>query len=119
MRKDTNQNINSGRLKGKVALIFGGTGDIGGAIALGMAKESATVIPAGRDKERLLKINRKLFNLGNSWNFPVTTDITKVKDIQRICPCILPCRCWPVMLPVQQAMFLFKTEIVYELWRKK
>ncbi|KWV92144.1 SDR family NAD(P)-dependent oxidoreductase [Erythrobacter sp. YT30] len=42
-----------GRLKGKVAIITGATGGIGGAIARKMLDEGATLMLAGRDEGRL------------------------------------------------------------------
>ena len=39
-------------LRGQVAVVIGGTGVLGGALAKGLAKAGATVIVAGRDAGR-------------------------------------------------------------------
>jgi 3-oxoacyl-[acyl-carrier protein] reductase len=40
-------------LDGKVAVVLGGTGGLGGAIAGGLAEAGAAVVPTGRDPERV------------------------------------------------------------------
>src|SRR4051812_50197022 len=39
-------------LEGQVAVVIGGTGVLGGALAQGLAQAGATVVVAGRDAER-------------------------------------------------------------------
>jgi NAD(P)-dependent dehydrogenase (short-subunit alcohol dehydrogenase family) len=41
------------RVDGKVAVVVGGTGGLGGAIAGGLAAAGATVVPTGRDPARV------------------------------------------------------------------
>jgi len=82
-------NKKSYRLQGKVILIFGGTGDIGGAIAQGFCKEGATVIPTGRNKKRLKQILYKLSALGNVWEEPICVDITQHEQVKNICNKVL------------------------------
>ncbi len=77
------------RLKGKVAIIFGGNGDIGGAIAQGFCRQGATVIPTGRNKKRLSAILKKLKEMGNGWNESVPVDIRKSAQIKNICRKVL------------------------------
>jgi len=73
------------KLKGSVALVFGATGDIGGAIARGLCRAGATVIPTGRNKQRLNRVVRELNGQGNTWFRSVTADITKKKQIKVLC----------------------------------
>lgn len=47
-------------LNGKVALVFGATGGLGGAIALALAREGARVAVAGRNREALDRITAEL-----------------------------------------------------------
>ncbi|MBU1864206.1 MAG: SDR family oxidoreductase [Candidatus Omnitrophica bacterium] len=77
------------RLAGKVALVLGGTGDIGGSIATAFCREGATVIPTGRNKKRLTTILRSLQKEGNTWNLPIAVDITQPRQITTLCRAIL------------------------------
>jgi NAD(P)-dependent dehydrogenase (short-subunit alcohol dehydrogenase family) len=51
-------------LKDKVAVIFGGGGAIGGAVAVAFAREGARVFLAGRNKEPLEKVAAKIKDAG-------------------------------------------------------
>ncbi len=54
-----------GTLSGKIAVVFGASGDIGGEISLGLRGEGAFVIPCGRNLKRLRAISSELAKNGN------------------------------------------------------
>ena len=67
------------RLKGKVALITGGTSGIGAETARLFIKEGARVVISGRSEEK----GRKLANeLGENASYCLS-DITKEEDIEK------------------------------------
>ena len=73
----------------KVVLIFGGNGDIGGAIAQGFCREGAVVIPTGRDKKRITATLTKLSRFGNTWKEPHAVDITHPQQVKSLCAKVL------------------------------
>lgn len=70
------------RLKGKVALITGGTSGIGEATALLFTREGAKVAVTGRSEERGDKVVEKIQESGGSAIF-VRTDVRLAADCQR------------------------------------
>jgi NAD(P)-dependent dehydrogenase (short-subunit alcohol dehydrogenase family) len=72
------------RLGGKIALVLGGNGDIGGAIAKGLCEAGARVVATGRNKARIKKINTELKKLGNDWDSVIPVDITSRIQIKKI-----------------------------------
>jgi len=80
---------NSKRLDEKIAIVLGGNGDIGGAIARGLCEAGATVIPAGRNKIRLQAIVKDLAAMGNAWRSVDCTDITKENQLNALCKKVL------------------------------
>lgn len=71
------------RLKGKIAVIPGGTAGIGEAIALSYVKEGATVIVAGRNEARVKEAEAKLKALGNA-GYGAICDITDEAQVQEL-----------------------------------
>lgn len=69
-------------LENKVIIVFGGNGDIGGAIAHGALSQGAIVIPTGRGKARTKKIVSELHKKGNPYNSSWTCDIRKRSEIK-------------------------------------
>lgn len=72
------------RLTKKVALVLGGNGDIGGAIAKGLCAAGARVIATGRNQSRIKKINAELQRIGNDWDSVIPVDITSRVQIKKI-----------------------------------
>ena len=72
-------------LKEKVAVIIGGTSGIGRAIALGMAKEGAYVVPTSRDPKKVEKAVQEVKKSGSkSLLYPVdVTDEGQVEELAR------------------------------------
>jgi 3-oxoacyl-[acyl-carrier protein] reductase len=71
------------RLKGKVAVVPGGTSGIGKAIALGFAKEGATVVVAGRNEGRVKETETELKALGSE-GFGAICDIIDESQVQAL-----------------------------------
>jgi NAD(P)-dependent dehydrogenase (short-subunit alcohol dehydrogenase family) len=55
----------TGRMRGRNALVTGATGGIGRAVAVALAREGATVVVSGRDKERGEEVVRRIVEEGN------------------------------------------------------
>lgn len=71
------------KLKGKIAIIPGGTSGIGKEIALGFIKEGATVIVASRNEKRVAEM-QKLFNdIGHSGR-SLQVDISNIDDVKNL-----------------------------------
>lgn len=71
------------RLKGKIAVIPGGTSGIGKAIALGFINEGATVIVASRNEERVQEM-RNIFAKIHHNGLSVAVDITCKDDVEHL-----------------------------------
>lgn len=70
-------------LKGKVAVITGGSKGIGKAIALALAAEGADIVLAARGKETLAQARAEVERIG-SRVLPVTADLTKPRDVRKL-----------------------------------
>jgi NAD(P)-dependent dehydrogenase (short-subunit alcohol dehydrogenase family) len=70
-----------GLLKGKIALVTGGTSGIGRASALAFAKEGAKVVVSGRNLERLRMTVRLVEKIGGEAIF-VRCDVTERAEIE-------------------------------------
>lgn len=73
------------RLQDKVAVIFGGTGGIGGAIASGFVTEGAVVVPTSRTGEKVGQTVKNLSTQGNRYQEIITCDITHEDQIKSLC----------------------------------
>jgi NAD(P)-dependent dehydrogenase (short-subunit alcohol dehydrogenase family) len=71
------------RLKNRVAVVPGGTSGIGKAIALGFAREGATVVVASRSAEKVREAEAELNALG-SQGYGTTLDVTDEPSIQKL-----------------------------------
>ncbi|MDR1321207.1 MAG: SDR family NAD(P)-dependent oxidoreductase [Gracilibacteraceae bacterium] len=71
------------RLKNRVAVVPGGTSGIGKAIALGFAREGATVVVASRSAEKVREAEAELKALG-SQGYGTTLDVTDEPSIQKL-----------------------------------
>jgi 2-deoxy-D-gluconate 3-dehydrogenase len=72
------------RVDGKVAVVIGGTGGLGGAIADGLAAAGATVVPTGRDPARVEAATKALRDLGGpTLALPVDTTVEEqLRDLR-------------------------------------
>lgn len=71
---------NNQRFKGKVALVTGGSGEIGRAICLRLSVEGAAVYVGGRNRDSTERVATEIRALGGSAK-PVTIDVTNVESI--------------------------------------
>ena len=67
-------------LTGKVALVVGGAGGIGRALAVGLAESGADVIVADRQLDHLEEVADKIRTLGRQWQ-AVTVDVTQEQSV--------------------------------------
>src|SRR5438874_5341610 len=71
-------------LKGRVAVVLGGTSGIGQAIARGFAQAGATTIASSRDQARVDAMAAELEALGSS-TLRITSDVQNRPSLQRLC----------------------------------
>jgi NAD(P)-dependent dehydrogenase (short-subunit alcohol dehydrogenase family) len=73
-----------GQVAGKVAVVIGGTGGLGGAIAGGLAGAGATVVPTGRDPAKVAAATRALRDLGRpTLDHPADTTVeAELRDLR-------------------------------------
>ncbi|GAI32321.1 unnamed protein product, partial [marine sediment metagenome] len=70
-------------LQGKVAVITGSTSGIGRAGAIAFAREGASVVISGRNKERGQKVTSLIKEQGGQAHF-VPTDMLAMADIEQL-----------------------------------
>jgi len=68
-------------LSGRVAIVTGGAGGIGEAIALGLADAGADVVVASRGLEKLEKVANKIRAKGRK-SLAISTDVTNLKLVE-------------------------------------
>lgn len=71
-------------LDGQVAVVIGGTGVLGGALAEGLGQSGAHVVVAGRNEERGQERVEAIKNLGGSAEF-TAVDVSSRESIQSVC----------------------------------
>ncbi len=74
-----------GRLQDKTAVIFGGTGAIGSAIAHGFVKEGASVIVTSRNRNKIEATSQTLKEAGNRCGEIIPCDISDRNQVQSFC----------------------------------
>lgn len=73
-------------MKGKIALVTGGSSGIGLATVAAFAKQGATVILASRDEKRAKAALKSIKNPKNaSW---MACDVSKARDVEKVCAAI-------------------------------
>lgn len=70
-------------LEGQVAVVIGGTGVLGGALALGLAKAGAAVVVAGRDPEKGAARVTEIEAAGGQAKY-LTVDVTRRESIEEL-----------------------------------
>jgi NAD(P)-dependent dehydrogenase (short-subunit alcohol dehydrogenase family) len=70
-------------LSGQTAVVLGGTGVLGGALALGLAKAGATVVVAGRDPEKGAARVGEIEAAGGKGSF-LAVDVSRRESIQAL-----------------------------------
>lgn len=75
-------------LDGQTAVVIGGTGVLGGALALGLAQAGASVVVAGRDPEKGAARVGEIEAVGGKGSF-VAVDVSKRESIQALLDSVL------------------------------
>jgi 3-oxoacyl-[acyl-carrier protein] reductase len=71
-------------LAGKVAVVTGASGSIGGEVARALARHGVAVAVTGRNEEKLNQVARDIVDsCGKA--IAVTADVTKAHDVERLC----------------------------------
>jgi len=71
-------------LKGKIAIITGGSAGLGFASACELAKEGCNVIICARNLERLLEAKKKIEKISNVEVLAIQSDVSSCSDIEKI-----------------------------------
>lgn len=75
-------------LRGQVAVVIGGTGVLGGALALGLARAGATTVVAGRDPEKGAARIGEIEEAGGHGVF-TPVDVTRKESIEELLKTVL------------------------------
>jgi NAD(P)-dependent dehydrogenase (short-subunit alcohol dehydrogenase family) len=75
-------------LSGQVAVVIGGTGVLGGALAKGLAQAGATVVVSGRDPEKGANQVREIAAVGGRAEF-AAVDVTRRESIAELLGAVL------------------------------
>jgi NAD(P)-dependent dehydrogenase (short-subunit alcohol dehydrogenase family) len=75
-------------LKGRTAVVVGGTSGLGRTIALGLAEAGADVIASGRRKDQVQAVAKQLESAG-CHSFSVTVDVTNRASVEHLLSAVL------------------------------
>jgi NAD(P)-dependent dehydrogenase (short-subunit alcohol dehydrogenase family) len=71
-------------LSGKVAIVTGGAGGIGEALALGLGMQGATVIVASRNQEAIEAVARRIEKETGNVSEAISVDVTSEESMQKL-----------------------------------
>lgn len=72
------------KLDGKIAIVTGGAGGIGEALALGLAVQGATVVVSSRNQEAIAKAAEKITGESGRKAYAIAADVTDEASIQAL-----------------------------------
>jgi NAD(P)-dependent dehydrogenase (short-subunit alcohol dehydrogenase family) len=72
------------KLDGKIAIVTGGAGGIGEALALGLGIHGATVVVSSRNQEAIDKVAKKIAEETGNEAIAIASDVTDDKSIQNL-----------------------------------
>src|SRR5210317_2029617 len=72
------------RLDGKVAIVTGGAGGIGEALALGLGYHGATVVVSSRNQQAIDAVAKKITAETGSEAIAIASDVTSDESIQNL-----------------------------------
>jgi len=72
------------KLDGKIAIVTGGAGGIGEALALGMGIHGATVVVSSRNQEAIEKVAQKITEESGNEAIAITSDVTNEASMQNL-----------------------------------
>lgn len=70
-------------LRGRTAVVIGGTSGIGLALARGLAQAGANVVPTGRRQELVNRISQEIHSLGTR-SAAITSDVTNRESLENL-----------------------------------
>jgi NAD(P)-dependent dehydrogenase (short-subunit alcohol dehydrogenase family) len=72
------------KLNGKIAIVTGGAGGIGEALALGLAMHGATVVVSSRNTEAIEKVAKQITAASGNEAMAIASDVTDEASVQRM-----------------------------------
>jgi gluconate 5-dehydrogenase len=72
------------KLDGKIAVVTGGAGGIGEALALGLAVHGATVVVSSRNQDAIARAAKKITEESGHEAFAIASDVTDEASIQNL-----------------------------------
>ncbi len=72
------------KLDGKIAIVTGGAGGIGEALALGLGYHGATVVVSSRNQDAIEKVAAKIKNETGSDSIAIASDVTDEASIKNL-----------------------------------
>lgn len=72
------------KLDGKIAVVTGGAGGIGEALALGLGYHGATVVVSSRNKDAITKVAKKIQEETGSEAIAIASDVTSDESMQSL-----------------------------------
>jgi gluconate 5-dehydrogenase len=72
------------KLDGKIAVVTGGAGGIGEALALGLAVHGATVVVSSRNQDAIAAVAKKITDESGREAFAIASDVTDEASIQNL-----------------------------------
>ena len=72
------------KLNGKIAVVTGGAGGIGEALAMGLAIHGATVVVSSRNQETIEKVAQKITETSGSEAIAIASDVTDESSVQNL-----------------------------------
>lgn len=77
------------KLDGKIAIVTGGAGGIGEALALGLAYHGATVVVSSRNQESIDAVAKKITEETGRQAIAISSDVTSEESIQNLAKSVL------------------------------
>ncbi|MEE4358781.1 MAG: glucose 1-dehydrogenase [Desulfococcaceae bacterium] len=77
------------RLDGKIAIVTGGAGGIGEALALGLGIQGATVVVSSRNQEAIEKVAQKITAESGKEAIAIASDVTDENSIRNLADTVL------------------------------
>jgi len=72
------------KLDGKVAIVTGGAGGIGEALAMGLGLHGATVVVSSRNRDAIEKVAERITEVSGNPAVAITSDVTDERSMQQL-----------------------------------
>ncbi len=72
------------RLDGKIAIVTGGAGGIGEALALGLGNQGATVVVSSRNQQAIDAVAKKITDESGNEALAIASDVTDAGSVQKL-----------------------------------